>query len=215
MLTTILFSLLASSAALASPTALARQTTACHVDPVLPQYGLFGGVTSQVIHWGLDERYELVAPARGHAVIPSFNATFEVCPALGTATNSNPQLESPTFGRILLTPSIGGDNTCLTISNPEDAGTGNPLFAQVAQCTDATTPSANQTWVYGYLSDYGAMYWVGDADTPGHEDGYGFVVDLNNDYAVQTDALGHPKILQDQNVYPPADGLWVVDFEFY
>ena len=106
-------------------------------------------------------------------------------------------------------------HTCLTILNPDDAGTGNPLYAQVAECTDDTTPSAAQTWVYGYLADEGAMYWVGDADTPGHEDGYGFVVDIDNGYALQTDELGHPKIQRDQNVYPPPDGLWVVDFEFF
>ena len=69
--------------------------------------------------------------------------------------------------------------------------------------------------MYGYLADYGAMYWVGDASTPGHEDGYGFVELFDSPNTLQTDDEGRLKIALRDNVYPPPSGLWVVDFEFY
>lgn len=112
----------------------------------------------------------------------------------------------------MLTPSIGGDHTCLTIINPSDAGSGNPLFAKASECTDDVTPSADQIWVYGYLDDYGAMFWVGDSSTVGHEDGYGFLEEYAFPNTLFTDSNGRIEIVRRTD--PPA-GTIVADFEFY
>ncbi|KAL0953070.1 hypothetical protein HGRIS_007270 [Hohenbuehelia grisea] len=211
--TTALFPLLCSlvaSLSLASTVTERASRAPCQTDPILARYGFFGGITDRVTHFGLDAAFQVVEPSK--AVISQFNASFEVCSALGPASLTYPQLESPVYGRIVLTPSLGGPHTCLTIINPSDAQSGKPLFARAQACDGDVTPAVSQRWIYGYLDDFGGMFWVGGPNTPGHKDGYGLLeTDTLPSGALITDKSGRIELAL--RTKPPQGGR-VLDFEF-
>lgn len=204
--------LFAAASALARPASDGEaHSTPCQPDPHLPRYGLFGGLTDRVTYFGLDAKHQLVESSR--ATHKTFNASFEVCTALGPAATTDTALDSPVLGRIVLTPSIGGPHTCMTVVNPHDAGTGAPLFARAAPCAGDVVPAVGQRWIYGYISDYGGMFWVGDAATPGHKDGYGILEKRKNATysSLIVDREGKIELARRTHL---AKGTDVLDFEF-
>lgn len=120
-------------------------------------------------------------------------------------------LDSPVLGRIVLTPSIGGKHTCMTVINPNDAGTSKPLFAKAEECKDNVKPPVSQAWIYGYIDDYGGMFWVGDSKTPGHKDGYGILEKNTTASGLITDKEGRIELARRTK---PAKGTKVLDFKF-
>lgn len=122
----------------------------------------------------------------------------QFCPDLGTINNTpkGDAYLNQHLGRIVIEPSsVVGANTCLTVTNPQDATTATKpnLLLKAEACTSNTKPSTSQIFSHGFADggDDDYLLYVGSKSTTcGRTYGFGWKTSGDPNYDIVTNGQG-------------------------